>query len=680
MKIYPTKKIRNIGVMAHGGAGKTSLTEAILYSSGAIDRLGKVDNGNTSTDYTPEEIERKVTINLSTAPFEWKDTKVNLLDTPGYADFFGDVKSALRVVDGVILTVCAVAGVEVRTGIIWDHLEENNIPRVCFINKMDRENADFYRTLNKIKESFDKNIVPLQLPIGKENDFAGIVDIITMKAYTFKDGQAEETDIPNDLKDDIATYKEQLTEAVAESDDELLMKYLEGEEISPEEFKNGLVNGIRNNNFLPVLCGSSTNNIGITPLMDLLVDYMPSPDITENKSPEEMEGEALSALVFKTLADPYVGKVSFLRVFGGTLKANTNLYNSNTEDEEKVSNLFVMRGKKLEPVDEVKPGDIGVVTKLGKTTTGDTLSLKAAPQTLNRIDFPEPTLSFAIKLKKKGDEDKLGTGINKILDEDKTVKFEKNFETKESVFTCMGELQMDVIAEKLKKRYGVEIDTDSPTVPYRETIKSKVQKVEGKHKKQSGGHGQYGHVYIDMEPIADKQFEFEQTIFGGSVPKQYIPAVEKGVLESMEAGTLAGFSVTNIKVTLVDGSYHSVDSSEMAFKVAASIAFKRAMEQAKPILLEPIMKVQVTVPEQYMGDIMGDLNSKRGKIQGMEPTGKFQVINATVPLAEMYRYAIDLKSMTQGRGAFTMEFAQYEEVPAHLADKVIEERKQQKEE
>jgi elongation factor G len=680
MKIYPTSKIRNIGIMAHGGAGKTSLTEAILYNSGAIDRLGKVDNGNTTTDYTPEEIERKVTINLSLAPFEWKDSKVNLLDTPGYADFFGDVKSAIRVVDGVVLAVCAVAGVEVSTEIIWDQLEDRNLPRVCFINKMDRENADFYRTLNELKESFDKNIVPLQLPIGKEDSFSGIVDITNMKAYTFKDGKPQETEIPSDLKDDVEAYREQLTEAVAESDDELLMKYLEGEEISPEEFKNGLVNGIKNNNFVPVLCGSAINNIGITPLMDLLVDCMPSPETAEGKSVEEMENEPLSVLVFKTLADPYVGKVSFLRVFGGTLKSNTNLYNTNTEEEEKVSNLFVMRGKKLDQVDELKPGDIGVVTKLGKTTTGDTLSLKADPQTLEGIEFPEPTLSYAIQPKKKGDEDKLGTGISKILDEDKTIKLEKNIETKETVLTCMGELQMDVIAEKLNKRYGVEIKTETPTVPYRETIKAKVQKIEGKHKKQSGGHGQYGHVFIDMEPLYDKEFEFEETIFGGAVPKQYIPAVEKGIIETMEEGVLAGFPVTNIKVTLVDGSYHSVDSSEMAFKVAASIAFKKAMEQAKPVLLEPIMKVQVTVPEQYMGDIMGDLNSKRGKIQGMEPKGKFQVINAMVPLAEMYRYAIDLKSMTQGRGVFTMEFAQYEEVPAHIAEKVIEERKQQKEE
>ncbi len=679
MKVYSTNKIRNIGIMAHGGAGKTSLTEAMLYDSGAIERLGQVDNGNTTTDYTAEEIDRNVTINLSLAPVEWKNTKINVLDTPGYADFIGDVKSALSVIDCAVEVISAVAGVEVQTEITWKYLDDKNIPRICFVNKMDRENADFFKTLNALQEQFGNNVVPVQIPIGKEDNFSGIVDIVNMKAYKFNNGKEEEIDIPEDLKSDIDSYKEQLTEAVAESDDELLMKYLEGESISSEEFKNGLIKGLKNNNFVPVLCGSALNNIGVSSLMNFIVDTVPSPDEAAGKTPEEMENDTFRALVFKTLSDPYVGKVSFVRVYGGTFNSDNNAYNINNEEEEKISNVFVMRGKNIDAIDELKPGDIGVVTKLGKTTTGDTLSVKGETEELKGIEFPEPTLSFAIQTTKKGDEDKLGNGISKILDEDKTIKFDKNIETKESVITCMGEMQMDVISEKLNKRYGVEIESDTPTVPYRETIKKKVQKIEGKHKKQSGGHGQYGHVYIDMEPITESDFIFEETIFGGAVPKNYIPAVEKGILETMQEGILAKFPVANIKVTLVDGSYHSVDSSEMAFKMAGSLALKRAMEKASPALLEPVMNVKVIVPEQYMGDIMGDLNSKRGKILGMEPGDNIQIINALVPLSEMYRYAIDLKSITQGRGSFTMEFEQYEEVPSNLAEKIIEERKQEEE-
>jgi elongation factor G len=679
MKVYSTSNIRNIGIMAHGGAGKTSLTEAMLYNSGAVERLGQVDKGNTTTDYTPEEIERKVTINLSLAPVEWKNTKINILDTPGYADFIGDVKSAIRVIDCAVEVVSAVAGVEVQTEITWKYLNEKNIPRICFINKMDRENADFNKALNSLQEHFGNNVVPVQIPIGKEDNLSGIVDIVEMKAYKFNNGKTEEIDIPEDLKSDIDSYKEQLTEAVAESDDDLLMKYLEGEEISSEEFNSGLIKALANNKIIPVLCGSALNNIGVSTLMDFIVKTVSSPDETADKSPEEMENDTFRALVFKTLSDPYVGKVSFVRVFGGVFNSNNNAYNINTGDEEKISNVYVMRGKDLDAVDELKPGDIGVVTKLGKTTTGDTLSVKGETQNIEGIEFPEPTLSFAIQTTKKGDEDKLGNGISKILDEDKTVKFDKNIETKESVITCMGEMQMDVITQKLKERYGVEIESDTPTVPYRETIKKKVQKIEGKHKKQSGGHGQYGHVYIDMEPITESEFIFEETIFGGAVPKNYIPAVEKGIIDTMQEGILAKFPVTNIKVTLVDGSYHSVDSSEMAFKMAGSLALKKAMEKASPTLLEPVMNVKVVVPENYMGDIMGDLNSKRGKILGMEPTGDTQIINALVPLSEMYRYAIDLKSITQGRGSFTMEFEQYEEVPANIAEKIIEERKQEEE-
>lgn len=680
MKVYPTNQIRNIGIMAHGGSGKTSLTEALLYNSGITNRLGKVDNGNTVTDYSPEEIERKVTINLTMAPIEWQENKINILDTPGYADFFGEVTSAMRVIDSAVLVVCAVAGVEVQTEVIWDYMDEKDLPRVCFFNKMDRENADYYRVLEELKGTFNKNIVPFHLPIGKEADFSGIIDIINNTAYKFVDGKPEVISMPEEMSDEVNSYKEQLLEAVAESDDELLIKYLEGEDISSEEYKKGLISGIKNNNFVPVLCGSAINNIGTNLMLDFLVDYMPSPDERMGSRPKELENEHQSAIVFKTLADPYVGKVSFFKVYGGIFKSNANIFNSRQEEEEKITNIYTMRGKNLEQVDEIKPGDFGAVTKLVKTTTGDTLTTKNNPKALEGIALPEPTLSYAIKTKNKGDEDKLGNAISRILDEDKTVKFEKNLETKETIITCMGEMHLDVITEKLKKRYGVEVETKIPTVPYRETIRSKVEKIEGKYKKQTGGHGQYGHVYINLEPNPDSNFLFEEKIFGGAVPKQYIPGVEKGIKETMQEGVLAGYPVTNFTVTLIDGSYHPVDSSELAFKVAGSLAFKKAMEQAEPMLLEPIMKVTIKVPEHFMGDIMGDINGKRGRILGMEPQGKFQIINAMVPLSEMYRYANDLKSITQGRGVFSMEFSKYEEVPPHIAEKIIEEAKKQKEE
>ncbi|MFA5535893.1 MAG: elongation factor G [Bacillota bacterium] len=672
MKVFTTDRIKNIGVVAHGGAGKTSLTEAMLFNAGAINRLGRVDDGNTVTDYHPEETKRKITINTALAPLIWQDNKINILDTPGYSDFIGDVKSALRVVDSLIITVCAVSGVEVQTEILWDFAEEQNLPRFIYINKMDRENANFDRVLNQIDEQFNGLITPFQLPMGSENNFKGIVDLVSLKALLYEEsGKAKEVDIPPELEDLAHEYHEKLIEAAAEGDDDLLMKYLEGEELTIEEIHLGLQKGVKENKIIPVFCGSALNNIGITAFLDNLVEYAPGPHESLNKN-EELNQENFAALTFKTLSDPYVGKISFIKVFSGALKADSVVYNSAKENDEKIAQIFIMQGKNQFPVPELHAGDIGALTKLQTTNTGDTLTQKNKPVALDGIDFPIPTLSIAIQPKSKGDEDKLGLAISRLLEEDPTLRYTKNIETNQAVMTGMGEMHLDIVLERLKIKFGVDVEQIDLKVPYHETIRGKSVKVEGKHKKQSGGHGQYGHVFIDMEPLGEGEFEFAETVFGGSVPRNYFPAVEKGIRESMSEGVLAGYPVTNIKVTLTDGSYHSVDSSELAFKIAASIAFKKALEQAKPVLLEPIVSVEVKVPEQFMGDIMGDLNGKRGRILGMEPSGKMQIIKALVPQSEMNRYAIDLKSITQGRGQFTMEFYGYEEVPANIADKIIE--------
>ncbi len=667
MKSYPSDKIRNIGVVAHGGAGKSSLIEAILFNTGAINRLGRVEDGTTTADYHPEEINRQLTIHTSLIPCEWNNTKLNLLDTPGYSDFIGEVKGAMRVVDSALFVVSAVDGVEVQTEIIWDFAEDKAMPRMVFINKMERENSNFYKVLDELKDTFGANFAPVQLPIGQALDFRGVVDLLEQKAYTFKDGKAQEIPVPEDMADVIAENREKLVEAALEGDDDLMMKYLEGEEISSDEIKNGLAAGVKLGKVVPVLCGSATKNMVITNLMDFLAGYLPAPEVEANKP--------FSALVFKTLADPYVGKMNFVRVYTGKLKGDMVVLNSNKEKNEKIGQVLFIRGKTTAQTQEVMAGDLAVLVKLQDTDTGDTLCDKDNSIVLEGIDFPIPTLSVAITPKSKGDEDKLGTAMSKLLEEDKTVTIKKNVETKQTLVTGMGEMHLDIMMERLKRRYGVDIVTDSPRVPYRETIRAEV-KVEGKHKKQTGGHGQYGHVWLKMEPLADGgDFVFEEDVFGGSVPRNYFPAVEKGVREAMSEGVLAGYPVTGIKTILVDGSYHPVDSSELAFKLASIIAFKKGAQQAKPALLEPIMSVEVTVPESFMGDVISDFNTKRGRILGMEPGGKNTKVKAQVPLSEMYRYAIDLKSMTQGRGSFLMEFMGYEEVPGRLAEDVIKKAK-----
>ena len=662
MKGYAAEQIRNVAVVAHGGAGKTTLVEAMLYNTGAITRFGRVEDGTTTADYHPEEIKRKFTIHTSVVPCEWQGRKINFLDTPGYADFIADVKGALRVTEAALFVVCAVAGVEVQTEVIWDYADEARMPRLIFINKLDRENANFDRVLADLKDKFKANFVPFTLPIGTAETFEGLVDVIGGQALIYKNGNAQRQDIPETLAEVAAKIKEQIVEAAAEANDDLLAKYLEGEALTEEEIRNGLREAFAAGKFIPVLCGSAVKNIGVELLMQAILGYAPLPSGKED--------EPLSAIVFKTLADPYVGKMNFIRVFTGVLSTDTALYNSTKEKTEKIGQIFYVRGKNQQPTDAVPAGDIAVLSKLQDTGTGDTLCSKEHPVELEGISFPEPTLSVAIAPQSKGDEDKLSNAISRLLEEEPTVRVTKNTETKETILTAMGEMQLDIIQERLKKKYGVDVVMKPPKTPYRETIRTAV-KVEGKYKKQTGGRGQYGHVWLRLEPYPEGEFNFGEEVFGGAVPSQYFPAVEKGVREAMMEGVLAGYPVTGVSVVLYDGSYHPVDSSELAFKIAASMAFKKGMEQAKPVILEPIMNVEVLVPENFMGDVISDLNTKRGRILGMEPAGKVTRIRALVPLAELTRYAVDLKALTQGRASFRMEFSSYEEVPAKLAEDII---------
>ena len=694
MKGFTTERIRNVALISHGGAGKTSLAEAMLYTSGAINRLGKVDAGNTTTDFDPDEIKRQVTIGTALAPLEWKGVKVNLLDTPGFFDFIGEVQGALRVADSAIVAVCAVSGVEVGTEKVWSYADAYNLPRLVFINKIDRENANFDAVLEQLRQFFGVKVFPLQFPLGQENSFKGVIDLVKMKALVYTDNTGlalQEEDIPAELQEKALNLREKLVEAAAEADDELMEKYLEEEPLSEEEINRALRIGTLEGKIVPVLCGSGIMNYGIQPLLDLVTSALPSPadrppapGALPGKADEEVvrkadPGEPLSALVFKTLADPYVGRVNYFRVYSGTLKADSQVFNFNKEKAERIGSLFFMRGKNQIQTDQIIVGDIGAVAKLAVTATGDTLGDKNNPIVFPPIEFPEPVISFAVEPKSKGDEEKVSAGLARFLEEDPTFRVERNTETKQIIISGMGDMHLDVIVERLSKKFGVDVNLKTPKVPYKETIRG-TSKKEGKYKKQSGGRGQYGHVFLEISPLPRGEgFVFEDKIVGGVVPRQYIPAVEKGVLEAMEEGNLAKYPVVDIKVSLYDGSYHTVDSSEMAFKIAASMALRGAIDQADPVLLEPIMDVEVTIPENFMGDIMGDLNSRRGRIQGMAPGQGLQVIKAQVPLAEMFDYAIDLRSMTQGRGFFTMKFSHYEEVPFQEAEKIIAAAKAERE-
>jgi elongation factor G len=668
LKTYDTTNLRNICLVGHGGAGKTSLSEAFLFNSGSVSRMGKVSEGNTLSDSLPEEIKHKVSISTSLLPVEWQGMKINILDTPGYSDFFGEVKSALRVVESGVVTLCGVSGVEVQSEIILDLMEEQKLPRIIFVNKMERENANFLKVMDQLKELFpNMRFAPINLPMGQEAQFEGVVDIIERKAYVYDrnaSGKYVVKEMPSEYQAEVDSYREMIAEAVAEADDEVLAKYLEGEALTNEDLLKALRAAFSQNIIVPVLVGSAVKNVGTSNLLNFLVTNAPAPKVSEEKC----------ALVFKTLADPYVGKMSFLRVYGGNFQADSTVYNPLKEKEEKLGTPFILRGKNQDPVQAIPAGDIAVVAKLQDIATGDTLCSKEKPIQLEGLDFPEPRLPVAIAPKSKGDEDKLGNALMRLTEEDPTMRMEKNVETKELLLFGMGEMHLEILIEKLQRKFGVGVNMKVPKVPYRETIRKPV-KVEGKHKKQSGGHGQYGHVWINLEPLVDGEFEFSEEVFGGAVPKQYFPAVEKGIREAMAEGVLAGYPVTGFKATLCDGSYHNVDSSEMAFKLASIIAFRKGAEMAKPTLLEPIVEAEILVPEAFMGDVMGDLNGKRGRVLGMEAQGKYQLIKAHVPQSEMMRYAIDLKSMTQGRGSFNMSFLKYDEVPSRISEGIISQLK-----
>ncbi len=689
---FEVSKIRNLSVVAHGGAGKTSLVEAMLFNSGMIDRLGSVDAGNTVTDYDPEEIDRKITISSAICYCDWNNHRLNIIDTPGFINFIEDTRGCLRVSDGALLIVSAISGVKAETEKIWKYACEYELPRLVFINKMDRENASFIRAIGDLEKSFETEAIPLNLPIGEGPSFKGVVDLVRMKAYEYVDGKKKEIDMPSDPN--IEEYRKKLVEKIAEADDELIEKYLEGEELTEEEIIKGIKEGSLTRRFLPVLCGSATSNIGVDLLLDAVVLCLPSPEEMarirpiSGRNPKDgsdvlrnpAETDPFSAYVFKTIADPFAGKLTVMRVYSGALKADSTVYNASTDTKERIGQVFYMMGKKQIPAQTLGPGEIGVVAKLKNTNTGDTLCDESNPIVFEPVKFSEPIISYAISPKSKGDEEKVSAGLQRILEEDPTLKYHRDEESKEMIISGMGQVHIEVALQKLKRKFGVEVEMKTPKIPYRETIRARA-KAQGKYKKQSGGRGQYGDCWIEIEPLPRGEgFEFVDKIVGGVIPRQYIPAVEKGIVETLKQGILAGYPMVDIKVTLFDGSYHSVDSSEMAFKIAGSMAIKKAAMDAKPVLLEPIMKVEVITPEDTLGTVIGDLNAKRGKVQGVEPqAGGNQKIIALVPMAEMLTYANQLHSLTSGRGLYSMEFSHYEEVPSNIAQKIIEERKREKE-
>lgn len=687
MKTYQADKIRNVALVGHSGSGKTTLTEAILYATGVTKRQGRVDDGNTVSDFSKEEINRKVSISTTSIPVEWNNVKFNILDTPGYFDFVGETYGALRASEGAILVVDASSGIEVGTEKAWALLEKHKRPRFIFINKMDKENVKFDKLIDDLKAKFGNKIFPFALPIGEAEKFKGFVNVRDEVAYKYTDGVREEIDLFEEEKEAIAEIRESMMEIVAESDDELLEKFFAEEEFTTEEIARGISTQVANGELVPVFIGSAEKNIGMDYLLSVIERYIPSPadvgSVVGTSNGEEVErkidvNEPFSAIVFKTIADPFVGKLSLFKVLSGKLTKDMEVYNPNKDKTEKLGGLFVLRGKNQIEVNEIVAGDIGATSKLQVTQTGETLCIKSNPIMYEKLSYPQPTLFFSVEPKAKGDEEKIGSSLQKLAEEDPTFTLVRNTETKQLLIGGQGNMQLAVITEKLKNNYGVDMVLSTPKVAYRETIKGRAE-VQGRHKKQSGGAGQYGDVHIRFEPSTE-EFEFAEEVFGGAVPRNYFPAVEKGLQESLEHGILAGYPVVNIKATLFDGSYHPVDSNEMAFKIAASLAFKKGMEAANPILLEPIVRVEVNIPEDYMGDIMGDINKRRGRILGMEQQEDgSQLVIAEVPHAEMFEYAIDLRSMTQARGSFTMEFVRYEEVPAEIAQKVIEEAKAEKE-
>ena len=692
MKTYDATDIRNVLLVGHGSAGKTTLLEAMLLAAGATTRMGVVEDGNTASDFEPEEVKKGISVSLAMAPVEWNGVKINVLDAPGYADFIGDMRSAIRAVDAVLLVVSAVDGVEVQTEVAWELAVEAGLPRAILINKLDRERASFQTTLDQLVQSFGTQVAPLELPLGEEHDFEGVADLLTRKAYRYGSGPgAEEGEWPDDISGKADPYREKLMEAVAESDDALIEKYLEEGELSEEEVLHGVKRGFASATIAPVLCAAAARPIGVDRVLQFIVDEFPSPvdrgAVTViAKDGQEQEracdpNEPLTAYVFKTVSDPYVGHITMFRVFSGKMRPDASVYNATKSTEERVGQLFTLRGKEHETVSEVPAGDIAAVAKLSRTTTGDTFSTKDAPVSLPQAVMPEPLLAFAISPKTKGDEDKLSTALSRLREEDPTLRIERSDETHETVMYGMGEAHLDVQIERMKRKFGVEVATAPAKIAYRETIRA-AGKGLGRHVKQTGGHGQYAVCSIEIEPLPRGEgFEFVDKIFGGAIPNQFIGSVEKGVVKTMSQGVMSGNPMVDIRCTLIDGKFHSVDSSDMAFQLAGSLALKDAAQTAGVVLLEPIVEVEVVVPESHTGDIMGDLNSKRARIQGMESAGAGkQRIKALVPQAEVARYSIDLRSMTGGRAAFSMKSSHYEEVPSHLAEKVIAAAQREKEE
>lgn len=685
-----TVRIRNVAVIGHGGTGKTTLVEALLFEAGAIDRLGRVDDGNATTDYDPEEIRRKHSINLALAPLQWRGHKINLLDVPGYPDFVGEVASALRVVEGALLVVDGVSGVEVQTERGWQLMTNRGIRCIAVVNRLDRENSSFTRAVESLQSRFSTTFLPIHLPIGTANAFSGIVDLLSMQAFVLEGEKKATAPIPSDLVDQARTLREKIVEVAAETEDTLVEKYLESGELSPEEVMRGLRAAVLSGKVVPVVACSALRTIGAASLLDAIVSLLPSPAEAGKVAAVRSDGGKevvlspaeegpLTALVFKTMADPYVGKLSYFRVYTGVLHADSQVYNASKGKVERVGTLFFLRGKHQEPTNQVVAGDIGVVAKLTETGTGDTLASKEEPLLLPSIEFPRPLLSMAVEPKSKADEDKMGTALHRLAEEDPTLHVHRDVEMKQTIVSGMGEVHLEVVVERLKRKFGVDVTLSLPRVPYRETIKG-TAKAQGRYVRQTGGRGQYGVCFIEVEPLPrGAGFEFVDKIFGAAIPNQFIPSVEKGVRKAMEEGVLAGYPLVDLRVILYDGKHHPVDSSDIAFQIAGSLALKEAVQQAGLVLLEPIMNLEVRVPDDLTGDVIGDLNARRGRILGMEPQGDgTTVVKALVPHAEVLRYSSDLRSLTGGRGSFEMAFSHYEEVPPHVAEKVIAEARRQK--
>ncbi len=685
MKVFETKEIRNVGIIGGPGVGKTSVAEALLFNAGATNRMGKVNAGSSLFDFEPEEIQGKLSINSTIASFIWKKQKINLIDTPGFLDFLTDTKDCIRAIDGAIIVLSSLSEWKVEVEKVWKYAEESKIPLIAFVNKMDRERADFLKAIENLEKEVRHKLTPVQLPIGTADSFRGIIDLTTLKALIYESnelGKYQQAEVPSEMTAEVKSLRDKMAEAIAETDDELLEKYLEAEELKGKDLEPYLRQAVLSRKLIPVYCGSAEKNIGMVPLLEAIINLQPSPldrgvvlgtkpTTNEVKERKPDPREPLSALVFKTIVDPYAGKLSLIRVYSGEFNSDSNIFNSSQQEKEKIGQIFQMMGKQQQAMNPAVAGDIVAVAKLRTTSTGDTLSDEVDPIILDPLDFQPATISFALKPKGKGDEEKITTSLAKLQEEDPTLKLQREQQTKEIILSGVGQRHLEVTAERLKRKFGVEVELRTPKVPYQETIRSRAQ-AQGKYKKQSGGRGQYGDTWTEIEPLPRGQgFEFVNKITGGVIPRQYIPAVEKGIREAMSEGILAGYPVVDLRATLYDGSFHEVDSSDMAFKIAGALGFKKGFSQANPVLLEPIMSMEICVPDEFMGDVIGDLNSRRGKVIGMEPRDGNQVIKAQAPMSEVLRYEPDLRSMTQGRGTFNMQLSYYEELPPHLGEKII---------